>query len=220
MRRLFDEHKIRKVIDLGGAWKFSLDPDKKGINEDWQNGLPCGETVIVPSVWNNELGILNFEGCCWYEKKFLTEGGTLLLEFESVMSKATVWLDGNKLGEHYGAFTAFEFIANDVACGEHTLVVCADNRFDQWSFPRRYTDWFNYGGIARDVFAHELKGICVLNCHIKYELNENLTSATISSSLELYNASCERLTSPVCVGQGVVENVCGTGADVIATKAL
>ena len=202
MKRLFQNHVKRNVISLSGPWKFLIDKDSCGEKMGWQNGLPAGETVIVPSVWNNELGILNFEGCCWYEKKFLTEGGTLLLEFESVMSKATVWLDGNKIGEHYGAFTAFEFIANDVACGEHTLVVCADNRFDQWSFPRRYTDWFNYGGIARDVFAHELKGVCVLKNHIAYELSKDLKNATVNSLLELYNANSTPTTSLVSVSVG------------------
>ena len=137
MKRLFNEHLKRKVTDLGGAWKFLLDPDKVGEEQGWYKGLPSGETVIVPSVWNNELGLLNYEGCGWYEKKIITGASTVLLEFESVMTTATVWLDGNKLGEHYGAFTQFEFIVNDVSLGEHTLVVRADSTIEQNSFPQR-----------------------------------------------------------------------------------
>ena len=202
MKRLFSNHEKRSVIELSGAWSFCLDPDKVGESEGWQNGLPKGETVIVPSVWNNELGHLNFEGCGWYEKKFKTVGGTLLLEFESVMTEATVWLDGKLIGTHYGAFTAFDFIINDVECGEHLLIVRADSTIKKDSFPQRYTDWFNYGGIARDVFAHELKGISVLLNHIVYELSSDLKSATVNAELELYNASSNALSSPVSVKLG------------------
>ena len=96
MKRLFDEHKIRNVIDLNGTWSFKLDPDNVGEAQGWQNGFD-GQTVIVPSVWNNELRLLNYEGCGWYMRRFDTQGGTLLLEFESVMTLATVWLDGVKM---------------------------------------------------------------------------------------------------------------------------
>ena len=204
MRRLFDEHVKRNVIDLNGTWGFKIDRDNVGEAEGWQNGLPCGDETTVPSCWNNELRLLNYEGCCWYERKFRTEGGTLLLEFESVMTLATVWLDGVKLGEHYGAFTEFEFVVNDVKAGEHTLVVRADSRFDEHSFPQRYTDWFNYGGIARSVSAHELKGISILSNHLVYELSEDLKDVTVSAKLDLYNACEGSVTSPLSVTVGDV----------------
>ena len=202
MKRLFDEHKLRKVTSLDGAWKFTLDPDKKGISEGWQNGLPVGETVIIPSVWNNELRNLMFEGWGWYEKKFTANGGTLFFQFESVMTEATVWLDGKEIAKHYGAFTPFEITVNGVCEGEHTLVVLADSTFDAHSFPQRYTDWFNYGGIARSVSVAELKGISIMLNHVCYELSDDLKSATVWCKLELYNASNESVTSPVKVTVG------------------
>ena len=208
MKRLFSEHEIRKTIDLCGEWKFLKDPDKIGENEGWQKGLPSGETVIIPSVWNNELAQLTYEGMGWYEKKFNTHGGTIRLEFGSVMTKADVWLDGVKIGEHYGAFTQFEFIVPNVAGGEHTLVVRADSSVDEKSFPQRYTDWFNYGGIAREVQAEELCGACIINNHIVYELDEELKNATVWAELELYNAAEVSVNAPVTVtvGDDVIVN--------------
>ena len=202
MKRLFKEHEKRNVIDLDGNWQFKLDRDNVGEKEGWQNGLTDSETVIVPSCWNNELRLLNYEGLAWYEKKFITNGGTLRLEFGSVMTKADVWLDGKYVGEHYGAFTQFEFIVNDVTEGEHTLVVRADSRIDALSFPQRYTDWFNYGGIARDVEANELKGICILLNKVENTLSEDLKSATVNSVLELYNANKDACTSKVSIAVG------------------
>ena len=202
MKRLFNEHSIRNVIELSGTWECKFDPDRIGVDEGWYNGFTDGETVIVPSCFNNELGKLNYEGPVWYQRNFNTVGGTLMLEFESVMTTATVWLDGKKVGGHYGAFTAFQIIVNDVASGDHTIVVCADSTIDAKSFPQRYTDWFNYGGIARDAYAHELKGISVLLNHVAYTLSDDLKSASVSCELELYNASADILTDKVSVKVG------------------
>ena len=202
MKRLFKTHETRKTYDLNGNWLFKIDKDNIGEAQGWQNGLTDAETVIVPSNWNNELRLLNYEGCAWYEKKLHTRGGTIRLEFGSIMTKADIWLDGKWIGEHYGAFTQFEFIVNEVAEGEHTLVVRADSSFDEHSFPQRYVDWFNYGGIARDVSFDELNGICILTNHLVYTLSDDFKSATVSAKLELYNASSNACTSALCVAVG------------------
>ena len=202
MKRLFNEHVKRSVLDLDGAWRFRTDPDDVGEAEGWQNGLSDAQTVIVPSVWNNELGMLCYEGLGWYEKKFVSTESTLYLEFGSVMTAADVWLDGKKVGYHYGAFSQFEFILTDIEAGEHTLTVRADNRATKKSFPQRYTDWHNYGGIAREVSVHQLKGISILRQRIVYELNGALTEATLHAELTLYNAEAEAVSTPLTVTLG------------------
>lgn len=199
MKRLFNDHNIRNVIDLNGAWLFKADPDKSGVDLGWGGGLPCGETVTVPSCWNTHLGMYNYEGVCWYQKKFVTDGGTLFIEFGSVMTQAMVWFDGIYLGDHYGAFTQFDFIVNNVTKGEHTLVVRADSTITEKSFPQRYTDWYNYGGIARDVAAHELKGISILVNHVKYDLSSDLKNASVYCDLELYNTNNDEATENISV---------------------
>ena len=202
MKRLFDEHKIRRVADLCGGWSFLTDPDRTGEAEGWQNGLTNAKSVIVPSLWNNELGLFNYEGYGWYEKKFTTEGGTLRFEFGSVMTQADIWLDGVKIGDHYGAFTAFYITVDNVSAGEHTLTVRADSTINSKSFPQRYTDWYNYGGIAREVSVETLCGLTVINCHLVYGLSEGLDTATVHAELELYNAEAEAVKSDLCVKVG------------------
>ncbi|MBQ8392441.1 MAG: beta-glucuronidase [Clostridia bacterium] len=189
MKRLFDDHYIRHSVELSGAWKFLIDPQKTGESEGWTKNLPAAETVTVPSVWNNEIGLLTYEGAGWYERTFYTEGGTLLFEFESVMTLADVWLDGVKLGTHYGAFSQFELIAHGVTEGVHTLTVRADSTVDKQSIPQKKVDWFNYGGIARPVYVDTLNGVSILTNHIKYELSEDLQSADVWADTELYNAT-------------------------------
>ena len=205
MKRLFNEHEIRKTADLCGAWRFLKDEKDKGESLGYQKSLPEWETVIVPSVWNNEIGMLNYEGVCWYEKTVKTDSGTYLFEFESVMTAATVYLDGELLGEHYGGFTAFELIARDLEAGEHTLTVKVDSRFDEKSIPQRKVDWFNYGGIARGVTLHKLEGISILSSRIIYTLSGDLKSASVNAKIELYNAENEVVSTPVSVKIGDTE---------------
>ena len=212
MTRLFPEHHIRKVQSLSGAWSFLIDPQDLGIKENWFAGLTDGETVIVPSVWNNESHLLNYEGVAWYEKRFYTKGGCLRFCFDAVMTEATVWLDGELLGEHYGGFTAFEFIVPDVDEGEHILTVRVDNRFDAHSIPQKKVDWYHYGGITRDVSVETLEGICVLSYRMDYTLSDNITSLTGVVSVDCYNSNVhnseEKLTVMIgdtCVYDEIVE---------------
>lgn len=109
--RLFDEHKKRKRVSLDGAWNFLTDPHGIGDEKGYKNGLPEGETVIVPYVWNTESGLLEYEGIAWYEKKFYTEGGCLRFHFGAVMTECQVFLDGVLLGEHYGGFCEFDLLS-------------------------------------------------------------------------------------------------------------
>lgn len=197
MKRQFEEHLIRRGIDLNGPWDFCTDPEDRGLSEGWEKGLPQKESVIVPSVWNTQMGLLEYEGAAWYEKKFYTDGGTLRFVFEAVLTQAQVWLDGNKLGEHYGGFCQFEFIVAAVEAGMHTLTVCADNRFDSQSIPMARTDWWHYGGISRSVSVEKLSGLCALYNHFDYSLSEDLQQAKCSFTAEIYNAEDQERCAPI-----------------------
>ncbi|HEV2058905.1 MAG TPA: glycoside hydrolase family 2 TIM barrel-domain containing protein, partial [Solirubrobacteraceae bacterium] len=78
--------------------------------------------------------------------------GSYLLRFESVNHKATVWIDGEPVGEHVGVYLPFEIDVDLDADREHTLVVRAD-----WRDPEAmkaegwHRAWFNFGGINREV---------------------------------------------------------------------
>ena len=197
MSRLFAQHTLRKVQSLDGAWSFRTDPEDQGEAENWQVSLPEGKTVMVPSVWNTQLALLKYEGAAWYEKKFFSPGGCLRLCFGAVMTLADVWLDGVKLGSHYGGFCQFDFIVPNAAPGWHTLTVRADNRFDAHAIPMPKVDWYHYGGITRSVSVEQLEGICVLNNRLEYALSEDLSAATARFVLELYNADGEEMTTAV-----------------------
>ncbi|MBQ4137216.1 MAG: beta-glucuronidase, partial [Clostridia bacterium] len=119
---------------------------------------------------------------------FFTDGGTLRFVFGSVMSDAEVYLDGELIATHYGAFCEFDAIVTGVCPGKHRLCVRADNTIDEKSVPQRLVDWYNYGGIARSVSVEKLSGICVLSSRLEYTLDDTLTNAEAKLFLEVYNA--------------------------------
>ncbi len=189
MTRLFDEHYIRRVQSLDGAWRFETDPDDCGKINRWELALPHAHTVTVPSVWNTEQGLLTYEGVGWYEKNFYTDGGRLRICFDAVMTEAQVYFDGKPIAQHYGGFTQFCVIVSDVPQGVHRLTVRVDNRFDAQSIPQEHVDWYHYGGIPRSVSVEQLQGICVLSNRLEYTLNDERTIAHCTPVVQLFNAT-------------------------------
>ena len=201
MARLFDDHIKRYSRSLNGAWSFKVDAQGVGKDEKWFLGLKNPETVNIPSVWNTELGLLGYEGACWYEKNFYFDGN-LRLHFGAVMTECEVWLDGNYIGNHYGGFCEFSFTIPDVKAGEHRLTLLVNNSFDKHSIPQVKVDWYHYGGIIRDVEAARLVGISIINHKFEYTLSDDMSSATAHAIVELYNAESEIVTSEITYSVG------------------
>ena len=104
----------------------------------------------------------SYDGIGWYRRRFtlpaLAGHGHLRLRFEAVFYVARVWLNGIYLGEHEGGYTPFEFDVSGLAKPgvENTLAVQVDNlratnRLPATLDPGWSFDWWNYGGIVRDV---------------------------------------------------------------------
>lgn len=193
MKRYFDDHIIREVISLDGGWKFLPDKDNIGESNNYMSGLPNPRTVVVPSVWNNQLDLYTYLGTCWYQKDFYFEG-TAKFVFEGVMTECTVWLDGNYVGYHYGGFCQFDFIVEDLPAGNHMLVLKVNNSFDDDSLPQNEVDWYRFGGITRSVSVEKVKGLFINYAKIDYALSNDLSSADVSFEIELYTAEKKKET--------------------------
>ena len=77
--------------------------------------------------------------------------------FGAANYQSTVYLNGEKLGEHEGGFTAFNFEATSVLRdGENFLIVEVSNARRADAVPALKFDWWSYGGITRDVMLVEV----------------------------------------------------------------
>ncbi|MCW0484528.1 glycoside hydrolase family 2 protein [Gaoshiqia sediminis] len=159
----------RNTTSLNGKWTVILDPTGAGdYKQVWQEKKPQKKTdfveysfeggpeLDVPGDFNSQLCELTYlEGTVWYKKQFdytAKPDRRLFLHFGAVNYAADVYLNGEKIGSHEGGFTPFQFeITGKVKNGENALIVKADNRRLKNGLPGYGYDWFNYGGITRDV---------------------------------------------------------------------
>ena len=159
----------RTAISLDGTWNTIVDPYETGVESRfYQNAKPKTKSDLieydfdrspklrVPGDWNTQReSLLFYEGVIWYQRYFSYQKRMHIrtfLYFGAVNYRARVWLNGNKLGEHEGGFTPFDFEATDkIADGENSVVVEVDNTRRGDGVPALHTDWWNYGGLTRSV---------------------------------------------------------------------
>ncbi len=123
-------------------------------------------TTTLPASWlTHAPEMRHYQGLVWYERKFTTRpvpGKRQFLRFGAVNYRATVWLNGKKVGTHEGGFTPFAIeVTGVLRAGENRIVVAADSQSSDTTVPPSVTDWENYGGITRSVTLLELPGTFV-----------------------------------------------------------
>lgn len=194
MLRLFPQYKKRDSRLLDGVWKFAADPQGLGEKEKWFQNFPENALdMVVPSCWNNTLGWFRYEGAAWYQTEFETSKDNLKLTFHAVTGAAEVYLDGEKLGAHYGGFTPFDFHLQNIRPGRHALVVRVDNTHNSAdTIPLSHVDWYHYGGIIRSVELCQFEGAYIDRMKIDYELDGDLSGAVVTATLWLKNVTREQ----------------------------
>jgi len=180
MLRLFKRHTKRDVTLLDGIWRFCTDPHRRGMDEEWFKVFPKeSRDMVVPSCWNNTLGLYDYEGLAWYATTFEMKTNAAHIKFHGVTGLAKVYVDGTLIGEHYGGFIDFGFTVQ-AEIAEHTLVVAVDNTHDTINtIPLARVDWFHYGGIIRSVELIHIHDAWISNCNIGYVLDKNLQNVTL-----------------------------------------
>jgi len=167
----------RAYHSLNGAWHSIIDPyeygyydyryqpnpDHWGLNrkpadksERIEYDFDASPTLNVPGDWNSQRPELFFyEGTIWYKTSFAhaqPQGHRTFLHFGAANYEAIVYFNGERVGEHVGGFTPFQFeVTNLVRPTDNVLVVKVDNTRRRDGVPTINTDWWNFGGLTRDV---------------------------------------------------------------------
>ncbi len=132
--------------------------------------------IQVPGDWNSQDDrLLYYEGSIWYRKTFnydLNDGNRLFVYFGAANYQTDVYVNGKKVGIHRGGFDPFNFeITDAIEEGINSLVVRVDNRREKDRVPTRSTDWWNYGGITREVKLLELPSTFIQDYYIQLDKN-------------------------------------------------
>ncbi|WP_412468268.1 glycoside hydrolase family 2 protein [Pedobacter sp. KLB.chiD] len=159
----------RAIQSLNGKWEAIIDQYDQGRkNKIYLNKKPAGKTdfyeyafdgglkLNVPSDWNSQLPELKYyEGTVWYARRFdapKAHHGRLFIYFAAVSYRCKVYLNGKEIAAHEGGFTPFQVEVTDlVQQADNFLALEVNNTRTADAIPAKSFDWWNYGGITRDV---------------------------------------------------------------------
>jgi len=157
---------------------FFLNQKQKDKSERIEYDFDLSPAMTIPGDWNSQANELKFyEGTIWFKRTFEVnkkENKRYFLYFGAVNYEAHVYLNGKKLGMHIGGFTPFNFeVTNLLKNGENFVIVKVNNvrRID--GVPTINTDWWNYGGITRDVFLIETNYTFIQDYKIQLSKDNN-----------------------------------------------
>ena len=197
----------RLTFDQG--WQFRLCKDSADMVKTLQTVNTQGagsmlsadfKAVYVPHDWSRELsfdpkvgGAAGYlaGGQGVYVKDFTPPTGRnskYIVHFDGVYHRATVWINGHKLGHHVYGYTGFEFdMTPYLTAGKANRLVVHVNREEQ-------SRWYTGSGIYRHVWlkvvnATHIKtdGIC-----IQTNLSPDMKSATVRVTAEIDTATTDQ----------------------------
>ena len=175
-REAFDQSKSGK-----GGYYDNQKPSTAQEPELIEYDFDHSPALQVPGDWNSQdPKLLYYEGTIWYKKSFKmapVAGKRYFLYFGAINYEAHVYLNGKKLGMHRGGFTPLQFEVTGKLdpSGDNFVVVKADNTRHAEAVPTINTDWWNYGGITRDVFIAEAPGTYIKDYEVQLAKNDPTT---------------------------------------------
>ena len=193
-------YKERNENDREAYWNSDVPNNKMDRKE---HGYIDKYTIAVPGDWNSQdPKFLYYEGTVWYKKSFNykknTASNNVYLYFGAVNYRADIYLNGKKLGMHKGGFTPFDFVIPDslLKVKDNFLVVKVDNKRYADEVPTLNTDWWNYGGITRDVKLIELPAVgTIQDYQIQLKPNIDGQSKDVEGWVKIINPSAnEKIT--------------------------
>jgi Beta-galactosidase/beta-glucuronidase len=176
----------RSKESLNGLWNFCIDQYDSFLRAEWYkeelqdaNGrdLPVDfsfddwEKVMVPSCWNTEKPeYFYYEGSAVYTRtfKYVSQNEKMVyLKLGAVNYEAYIFLNKQIVGYHRGGSTPIYIDITNSVQKYNRLTVVVNNTRRREQVPANNTDWYNYGGLYRDVELLRLPEIFIKKFTIK-----------------------------------------------------
>lgn len=160
----------RKKESLNGLWHYAVDQYDTCIRQHWfaerytdQNGftMPVDysfdewPTMQLPCCWNTQSEKFElYDGSMVFTRKFRYEAQNkekVLLKIGAANYICRVFLNQEYLGMHRGGSTPAYFDVTGLLQAENRIIIQADSTRRPEQVPTENTDWFNYGGVYRDI---------------------------------------------------------------------
>ena len=158
------ENAGREVFNFNVGWRFKTgqieNAEKPEFNDSTWEVVSTPHTVgLIPAEGS---GGRNYQGPAWYRKHFKIDsslrGKLVNIYFEAAMGKTVVYLNGQKVREHWGGYLPFsiELTQYGVKAGDKCLLAVMTDNSDDKNYPpgkkQSTLDFAYHGGIYRDVW--------------------------------------------------------------------
>jgi beta-glucuronidase len=171
----------RPAFSLDGPWHYCVDQYDTCLRQRWFLGgdrdargrtLPVDYSfeewpvMDLPQCWNTfRQEYLLYEGPMVFTRRFVCRPAgdrRVFLRIGAAAYVCRVFLNGQYLGSHRGASTPFFAEVTELLGEDNRILLVVDSTRRPLQVPARNTDWFNYGGVFR-----ELSLLCVPKEHIR-----------------------------------------------------
>jgi len=195
----------RDVVSLNGDWRFAIDPMREGLRQRWfeHDAQPIDDwsvprdyddggwqTAPVPGCWTTERDEwLRYEGAAWYSRSFEaavpTDGDRLILRIGAANERTRVFLNGAFCGLHLGGSTPFfSDLTPHIQPGKNFVMIEVDSTRRADAVPMHHTDWFNHGGLYRDVELVTVPAVHTSHLFVRLADNGVAVDLTLSSDVD------------------------------------
>ncbi len=186
------------------------------------------DTIGVPGDWNTQKErLFYYEGTVWYKKSFdyrkAKKSNRVFVYFEAANYQAGVYLNGRKLGKHIGGFTPFNFeVTHLLMEKDNFLIVKIDNKRKKEGVPTLNTDWWNYGGLTRDVRLVETSDDFIQDYVIQLDPNDNkrIKGLVTLNGTDIARKKIHVIIPDLGVNKEIVTNNAGTASLEIENKKI
>jgi beta-glucuronidase len=195
--------RFRKKESLNGHWHYAVDQYDTCIRQKWfeehyydegGNSLPVDfsfdewELITLPCCWNNfDRSYLLYDGSMIFTRKFLyapqDTDERVILKIGAANYLCRVFLNKKYVGMHRGGSTPCYFDITDYLEHENRIVLQADSTRRPEQVPPAETDWFNYGGIYRDIELIRVPRVHIKNFRIALEPGSDFHKIRVSLDL-------------------------------------
>lgn len=209
----------RKILNFNTRWLYSPNDYSNAQLTDFDDSgfesvsVPHANTLLTAHKGPNfQKQIESYRFVSWYRRRFALgeeyDGKHVTVEFEGVATVADVYVNGEFVGTHKGAYTSFSFdITNYIVHGENVIAVRVDSTRQPDIPPEGGSvDYCLFGGIVRDV-----KMIVTDQAYITNTFVTTPESNKVNIETEVINHYDEPKTLTV------ISNVIDTEGNIIAT---
>lgn len=171
----------RESVSLNGTWQYAVDQydtclrqrwfrerymDERGFTLPVDFSFDTWPEMKLPVCWNMvRPEYIIYDGSMVFTKKFdfsKRDNEKVYLRIGAANYICRVFLNGEYIGMHRGGSTPAFFEITEYLQSQNRILLAVDSTRRPEQVPTENTDWFNYGGVYRDI---EL--VCVPEVHIK-----------------------------------------------------